>query len=118
MSDSEGKNLIRANYKPVICKTNWIGPIRLSSSLTHPYFNNAGLPLGSGANGGNLAQGGQHEVTAKLEDLHAAAAAVAAGHQVRVKQQQMFLLNLNESTNFNKMEKIRANCVLRFFFHN
>jgi len=79
---------------------------RLSSSLSHPYFNTAGLPLGpgSGASGGN----GQHvgtgagEVTAKLEDLHAAAAAaaVAAGHQRAASLQWPGIQGLLSNPNF------------------
>ena len=65
---------------------------RLSSSLSHPYFNAAGIPLTPGNVVGNgVANGPQvgnpaaaaGDVSAKLEDLHAAAqaAAMAAGHQ-------------------------------------
>ena len=55
--------------------------------MSHPYFNAAGLPLAAGngvANGGQVGGvGGGGDVSAKLEDLHAAAqaAAMAAGHQ-------------------------------------
>jgi hypothetical protein len=84
---------------------------RLSSSLSHPYFNTAVLPLGAGNGSGNGATNGPHgggggggggEVTAKLEDLQAAAqaAAMAAGHQRAASLQWPGIQGLLSNPNF------------------
>ena len=58
--------------------------------MSHPYFNAAGLPLAAGngvANGGQVGGvGGGGDVSAKLEDLHAAAQAAAVTARSRSLQ--------------------------------